>query len=346
MNFILVYTATIFLCLGSNSNAALNQRPPFSISQPQSSTPTHNVASSAGHSTQGSPLQMMPMSSSVSPNQQQQMANYSMPIPQFASSGMMNLAYPGMGHMGGPLPLYMPQQLRPTSHGVMAGPLRMGMPNQHAMMAPNMSHHRGMVHPGVGVGGVVPHQNMARGQMQIGPHQHPAGHPAVHGHHMASGGVPTQLQVGRPNMGRHMIPRGWPLLAQPNVMGQRFSVMGVPRPQVPWVPRPQVPWGGVVNNMQWGDSQHLSGDTIQPRLHGGADPMMRPDRALGGVGGASQVQLPALSPHTDVWGLGLKGVPPTTHQQPVTNSAASMDCTLPGKLAMPHRLHNNYISEC
>ena len=271
-NFILVYTATIFLCLGSNSNAALNQRPPFSISQPRSSTPTHNVTSSAGHSMQGSPLQMMPMSSSVSPNQQQQMANYCMPIPQFASSGMMNLPYPGMGHMGGPLPLYMPQQLGPTSHGVMTGPLRMGMPNRHAMMPPNMSHHGGMVHPGMGVGGMVPHQNMvrgARGQMQIGPHQHPAGHPAVHGHHMASGGVPTQLQVGRPNMGRpnmgrpnmgrHMIPRGRPLDAQPNVMGQRFSDMGVPRPHVPWVP-------------------------------------------------------------------------PTTHQQPVTNSAASMDCILPGNL--------------
>ena len=331
---------------------ALNRGPPLSISQPRSSisspgdptptmphvssTPTHNVTSSAGHSMQGLPLQMMPVSSSVLPNQRQQMANYSMPISQFASSGMMNLPHPGMGHMGRPVPPHMPQQLRPTSHGVMAGPLRMGMgmPNQRALMAPNMSHHGGMIHPGVGVGGVVPHQNMVRGQMQTGPHQHPAGHSAVHGHHMSSGGVPTQLQVGRPNMGRHMIPRGWPLNAQPNVMGQRFSVMGVPRPHVPW--------GGVANNMQWGDSQwgdsqHLSGDTIQPRLHGGADPMMRPDHGLGGVGGASQVQLP---PHTDVWGLGLKGVPPTA---PVTNSAASMDCTLPGKLAMPHRF---YISEC
>ena len=67
------------------------------------------------------------------------------------------------------------------------------------VMPPNMSHHGGMVHPGVGVGGMVPHQNMergARGQMQIGPHQHPAGHPAMHGHHMASGGVPNQPQVG------------------------------------------------------------------------------------------------------------------------------------------------------
>ena len=413
-----------------NSNAAFNQGPPFPISQPRSSisspgdptptmpcvssTPTHNVASSAGHSMQGLPLQMMPMSSSVSPNQQQQMANYFMPISQFASSGMMTLPYPGMGHMGRPLPLNMPQQLRPTSHGVMTGPLRMGMPNQHAMMAPNMSHHGGMVHPGVGVGVVVPHQNMVRGvrgQMQIGPHQHPAGHPAMHGHHMATGGVPNQLQVGRPNMGRHMIPRGRPLHAQPNVMGQRLSVMGVPRPHVPW--------GGVPNNVQWGDSQwgdsqHLSGDTIQPRLHGGADPMMsgdtiqpclhggadpmtsgdtiqprlhggadpmtsgdtiqprlhggadpmtsgdtiqprlhggadfmtsgdtiqprlhggadpmtRPDHGFCGVGGASQVQLPPLPPHTDVWGLGLKGVPPTA---PVANSTASMDCTLPGNL--------------
>ena len=317
-NFILVYTTTIFLCLGSNSNAALNQRPPFSISQPRSSTHTHNVTSSAGHSMQGLPLQMMPMSSSVSPNQRQQMANYSMPISQLASSGMMNLPYPGMGHMGGPVPPHVPQQLRPTSHGVMTGPLRMGMPNQHAMMAPNMSHHGGMVHPGMGVGWMVPHQNMVRGQVQIGPHQHPAGHPAMPRHQMASSGVPNQLQA---NMGRHMIPGGRPLHAQPNVMGQGFSAMGVPRPQVLW--------GGVPNNMQWGDSQLLSWGTIQPRLHGGADPMMRPDRGLGGVGRASQVQLPALSPHTDVWGMGLKRVPPTA---PVTSSAASMDCTLPGNL--------------
>ena len=40
----------------------------------------------------------------------------------------------------------------PTSHGVITSPLQMGMPNQHAMMPPNMSHHRGMVHPGVGGG--------------------------------------------------------------------------------------------------------------------------------------------------------------------------------------------------
>ena len=34
---------------------------------------------------------------------------------------------------------------------------------------------------------MVPHHSMARGvkgQMQIGPRQHPAGHPAMHGHHM------------------------------------------------------------------------------------------------------------------------------------------------------------------
>ena len=69
-------------------------------------------------------------------------------------------------------------------------------------------------------------------------------------------------------MGCHMMPRGWPLHAQPNVMGQRFSAMGVPRPQVLW--------GGVANNVQWGDSQwddaqHLCEGTIQPHLHRGAD---------------------------------------------------------------------------
>ena len=38
---------------------------------------------------------------------------------------------------------------------------------------------------------MVPHHSMARGvkgQMQIGPRQHPAGHPAMHGHHMRGGG--------------------------------------------------------------------------------------------------------------------------------------------------------------
>ena len=76
----------------------------------------------------------------------------------------------------------------PTSHGVITSPLQMGMPNQHAMMPPNMLHHGGgggaWYTLAWGVGGMVPHQNMVRGQMQIGPHQHPAGHPTMHGHHM------------------------------------------------------------------------------------------------------------------------------------------------------------------
>ena len=331
-----------------NSNA-LNQRPPLSSPQPPSSisssgdptptmpcvssTPTHNVASSAGHSMQGSPLQMMSMSSSVSPNQQQ-MANYSMPnSQQFTSSTMMGSPHPGMGHMGGPQPhmmAHMQQRLRPTSHGGMTGPLRVGMPNQHAMMPPNMSHHGGMVRPAMGVGGMVPHQNMGHrmsagmGQMQMGPqyiHQHPPGHPAMHGHQM----VPSQPQVGGPNMmTRHMMPGG-PIHMQPNMMhpGSQSHMVSMHQNQR-FVPRPGVPGGGVPNNMMPPDESQMGMSAMQPRLQGGATAMMRPN---GGMVGSNQVRLPPPPPHNDAGGQqafrgsGMVPSPQPQQQQPIMSSS-------------------------
>ena len=73
--------------------------------------------------------------------------------------------------------------------------------------------------------------------------------------------------------------------------------------------------------------------------------MMRPDHGLGGMGGASQMQLPPLPLHTD----GLRGVPPTAQQQSVTNSAASMDwttSTLPGNICNVCLLHTHPFRVC
>lgn len=276
---------------------------------------------------------MMPMSSSVSPNQQQQMANHSV---HFSSSSMMGSPHP-MGHIGGPQHMipHMQERLRPATHGGMTGPLRVGMPNQpHAMMPPNMSQHHGaMLRPGMGMGGMVTHQNVrmgAMGQVQMagGPqymHQHPSGHHVMHGHQMVNAGMPNQPQMGGQNMmGRHMMP-GAPLHMQSNMIhhgnqshmadlhqNSRFGVGAA-------AARPGVPVGGVPNNMMQDNSQLLGGGMNSSRLQGAANPLLRQNEGL--VGGANAVRPSLAPPHNDVGGAGLRGMAPTQQQQqPVVNS--------------------------
>jgi hypothetical protein len=311
-----------------NSNTALNQRPPLSSPQPPSSisssgdptptmpcvssTPTHNVAASAGHSVQRT-LQMM-SSSSVSPNQQ--MAN---PNSHFASSSMMGQPHP-MGHIGGPQS-HMAQRMRPATHGGMTGPLRVGMHNQpHPMMSP---HHTGMPRPGMAMGGMVTHHQNAGhrgiGQMHVtaGPqYMHPSTHHAMHGGHQM---MPSQPQ----NIMRHMMPGG-PVQMQPGMIHHGAqSHMAMHQNSRPFGPRSVVPGGGMPNNMMQDDSQLLSGG-MNPRLQG---PMMRTD----GMGGARPL-------HNDVGGPGFRPMSPAQQQQGMNSAGQTMPTggtinTMPGDLA-------------
>lgn len=364
-------------------NNTLNQRPPLSSPQPPSSistsgdptptmpcvssTPTHNVASSAGHNIQRTPLQMMSMPSSVSPNQQQ-MANHSVPNSHFTSSSMSGSPgspHPAMGHMGGPQHMVsqMQQRMRPTSHGGMTGPLRVGMPHQpHAMMAPNMSqHHGGMVRSGMGMGGMVGHQNVAHrmggmGQVQMagGPqyiHQHQPGHHAMHGHQMVNAGMPNQPQMGSQNMmGGHMMP-GAPLHMRSNMIhhGDPSHMAGMHGPNPRFGnPRP----GGEVPNMMQDDSQLLGGGGMagmnslqnmsQPRPQGG---VMRPNEGPSGMGGPNAARLPP-QPHNDIGGrAGFGGMNPAQQQQQqqavMTSSGQTVSTggttnSMPGSFIIPY----------
>lgn len=363
-------------------NNALDQRPPLSSPQPPSSistsgdptptmpcvssTPTHNVASSAGHIIQRTPLQMMP-SSSVSPNQHQ-MVNHSVPNSHFTSSSLSGSPHP-MSHMGGPQHMmpHMQPRLRPTSHVGMTGPLRVGMPHQpHAMM--NMSpHHAGMARPGMGMGGMVAHQRIGgMGPMQMagGPQyiQHPSGHPAMQ---MVNAGMPNQPpQMGDQNiMGGHMMP-GTPLHMRSNMIHQgnqsHIANMHGPRFGMVGNPRPEMPGGGVPNNIMQDESHLLGGGGMagmnslpnmsHTRPQGVANPALRPNEGPGGMGEDNTMRLP--QPHNDDGGRAFGGMNPggmsaaqqqSSQQQqqqlsPAMNSTAQTVSTGGTNSAMPGNL--------
>lgn len=306
-----------------NSNT-LNQRPPLSSPQPPpssistsgdptptmpcvSSTPANNTAAAMAGNQRNS-LQMMPLPSSGSTNQQ--MPNHSVPTnPHFASSSynsMPGSPHPSMGHMGGPhVTPHMQHRMR---HGGGIGPMRVGMPNQpHTMMHPGMSPHHGGIRPGMG--GMVSHQSVAHRMASVpmpgGPqymHQHPSGHHAMHP--MVNPGMPNQQMGGPQNM--HMMPTA-------SIHGSMRSNMihhGANQPhmgnmhggQNPRFANPNAIRSGGMNMMQ-GDSQLFSGG-------GGGGGEMNMDRTPSGpiqrpndVGAATNAsRLPP--PHNDISGGG------------------------------------------
>ena len=213
-------------------NALNQQRPPLSSPQPPasvstsgaptpampcvSSTPTHNVASSAtGPLNTRSPLQV-PLSGSAH-NQQQQMTNHPSNTAHFTSSSYNPSMPPHNMSMGGGAP-HMQQiqhgRLRPPGHtggaGGMTGPLTVGMHNQ--------PHPMGGVHPGMhsAIERRMMQGHMGGGGMQMpgGHHQyiHPSQHP---GHHQG-------MLPGMPR--HHMVQPGMP--SQPPQMGGHQSAMG------------------------------------------------------------------------------------------------------------------------
>ena len=250
-----------------NSNV-LNQQsspqpPPSSISTSGdptpampcvSSTPAHNVATSAGLNSRIS----LPMS------------------PHMISHGSPRMAVHQMQNT---------RMRAPPVPSAMTGPHRVGM-NQSHMVHPNMSPHQmmsaGMRRPGgVAMSGMM-HQPMVHGmgpggQVQIAGrnqymHQHPSSHHGMHqlgGPHMVGHGVPGQQPMGGSQSGMpgHMMPGSLHRQLRPNMVapGSQPHMVNMQGPNSrfptgsgggnPNAIRPTIGGSGLPNNSLHDDSQ-------------------------------------------------------------------------------------------